>query len=130
MNLELDHTNILEPCCGGGHMVQGIVDYILEDKKYDSKLWRIKATDIMQRDSILRDCDWEYGLDFLSDDYPYTEDIDYVIMNPPFKLIEPFCMKALPLCRGCRFRPGTGLPPLRRTFWPEGRPSPWIPICR
>lgn len=97
MNLDLDYTNILEPCCGGGHMVQGIVDYILEDKKYDSKLWRIKATDIIQRDSILRDCDWEAGpqFDFLSDEYPYTKDIDYIIMNPPFKLIEPFCMKAL-----------------------------------
>lgn len=95
MDLDLDRATILEPCCGGGHMVQGIVDYILKDKKYDSKLWRIKATDIMKRDSILRDCDWEAGLDFLSDDYPYTEDVDYVIMNPPFKLIEPFCMKAL-----------------------------------
>lgn len=99
MNLDLDHANILEPCCGGGHMVQGIVDYIIEDKKYDSKLWRLKATDILNRDSILRDCDWESGLDFLADDYPYTEDIDYVIMNPPYKLIEPFCMKALGIAK-------------------------------
>ena len=95
MNLDLDHTTILEPCCGGGHMVQGIANYCYNN--YDSKLWKLKATDIMKRNSILRDCDLEAGntFDFLSDNYPYTQDIDYVIMNPPFKLIEPFVMKAL-----------------------------------
>ena len=95
MHLDLDHTTILEPCCGDGHMVQGIVNYCYNN--YDSKLWKLKATDIMKRDSILRDCDWEAGntFDFLSDNYPYAQDIDYVIMNPPFKLIEPFVMKAL-----------------------------------
>lgn len=95
MHLDLDRTNILEPCCGGGHMAQGIANYCYHN--YDSKLWRLKATDIMKRDSILRDCDWEAGktFDFLLDDYPYTQDIDYIIMNPPFKLIEPFVMKAL-----------------------------------
>jgi hypothetical protein len=94
MHLDLDRTTILEPCCGGGHMVQGIANYCYNN--YDSKLWKIKATDIAKRDSVLRDCDWEAGdiFDFLSDDYPIHK-ADYVIMNPPFKLIEPFCMKAL-----------------------------------
>lgn len=94
MHLNLNHTTILEPCCGGGHMVQGIANYCYNN--YDSKLWKIKATDIAKRDSVLRDCDWEAGdtFDFLSDSYPYTQ-VDYVIMNPPFKLIEPFVMKSL-----------------------------------
>ena len=35
MNLDLDHITILEPCCGGGHMVQGIANYCYNN--YDSK---------------------------------------------------------------------------------------------
>jgi hypothetical protein len=99
MHLDLDRTTILEPCCGGGHMVQGIANYCYNN--YDSKLWKIKATDIAKRDSVLKDCDWEAGdtFDFLSDAYPYTQNIDYIIMNPPFKLIEPFCMKALGIAK-------------------------------
>lgn len=94
MNLNLDHTTILEPCCGGGHMVQGISNYC---SKYDSKLWKLYATDIQNRKSILKDTDYKAGADydFLSDDYPYCRDIDYIIMNPPYSVIEPFVMKSL-----------------------------------
>ena len=96
MQLDLNQSNILEPCCGGGHMVQGIVNYI-DNQQYDSKLWKLKATDIQDRNSLLRPQDYEAGpaFDFLSDDYPYTKDIDYIIMNPPYSVIEPFVMKSL-----------------------------------
>ena len=30
------------------------------------------------------------GLNFLSEEYPYTEGIDTIIMNPPFSLIDTF----------------------------------------
>ena len=33
--------------------------------------------------------------DFLSDEYPFVDNIDYIIMNPPYAVIEPFTMKAL-----------------------------------
>lgn len=94
MNLDLDHTTVLEPCCGGGHMVQGIVNYC---SKYDSKLWKLYATDIKDRSSVLRKDDYKAGpdYDFLSDDYPCHYGIDYIIMNPPYSVIEPFVMKAL-----------------------------------
>lgn len=94
MNLDLDHTTVLEPCCGGGHMVQGIVNYC---SKYDSKLWKLYATDIKDRSSVLRKEDYKVGpdYDFLSDDYPCHYGIDYIIMNPPYSVIEPFVMKAL-----------------------------------
>lgn len=94
MNLNLDHITILEPCCGGGHMVQGISNYC---SKYDSKLWKLYATDIQNRKSILKDTDYKAGAnyDFLSDNYPYCHDIDYIIMNPPYSVIEPFVMKSL-----------------------------------
>lgn len=94
MNLDLNNVTILEPCCGGGHMVQGIVNYC---SKYDSKLWKLYATDIKDRNSILQKEDYKAGsdYDFLSDDYPCCHGIDYIIMNPPYSVIEPFVMKAL-----------------------------------
>lgn len=95
LNLDLDKQTILEPCCGGGHMVQGIANYCYTN--YDSKLWKLIATDIQERNSILQTDDFKAGpqFDFLSDNYPYIEDIDYIIMNPPYGIIEPFTMKAL-----------------------------------
>lgn len=80
-----DNTVILEPCCGGGHMIEGISRYFPG---------KIIGTDLHDRG--FRDSNFElaYGLDFLADDYPYSR-ADYVIMNPPFKLIEPFVIRAL-----------------------------------
>lgn len=71
---------ILEPCCGMGHMVKG-----LKNKGYKN----IIATDLYERGY------GESGLDFLSEDYPYTDGIKSIIINPPFKLIDPFVRKAL-----------------------------------
>lgn len=87
---------ILEPCAGGGHMIQGILDH-LKDRKDNIKLI---ATDVQKRENITNvpiECGLQY--DFLSDDYPYTENIDWIIMNPPFATIEPFTMKALSIAK-------------------------------
>lgn len=90
LNLDFENATILEPCVGGGHMAQGIFPFL----KGNTKLF---CSDIKNRG-------WEqkenqnlyiqYNLDFLSDDYPFNK-IDYVIMNPPFKLIEPFVIRGL-----------------------------------
>ena len=40
----------------------------------------------------------EYGQDFLSDDYP-DEDIDVIIMNPPYSILEPFLIRALEIAK-------------------------------
>jgi hypothetical protein len=72
---------ILEPCCGMGHMVKGILKHNPNAK--------IKATDLV---------DYGYGetgLDFLNKNYPYTKDVDNIIINPPFKLIEEFVNKSI-----------------------------------
>ena len=37
--------------------------------------------------------------DFIEDSYPYIDNIDYIIMNPPFSLIEPFVMKSLEIAK-------------------------------
>ena len=75
MNIPLDDVKILEPCCGGGHMLKGIENYCAKKHFYPT----IFATDVQKRTD---DPKIESGLkyDFLDDDYPYT-DVDYVIMN-------------------------------------------------
>lgn len=80
-----ENSIVLEPSCGGGHMIEGI-------GKFTSN---IIGTDIKDRGYVNPALQLQYGLDFLSDDYPYNEGIDYVIMNPPFKLIEPFVIRSL-----------------------------------
>lgn len=88
-----DLSVILEPCCGGLHMAKGIWDFFKE-KGYALTLI---PTDIQERPSCLEGASGLTGkeYDFLSDAYPYVDGIDYVIMNPPYSVIEPFTMKAL-----------------------------------
>lgn len=95
LDLDLTGASILEPCCGGGHMVEGIWQY--------NKNANILATDIMQRTNYFMARDavgdtimYHYGTkyDFLSDGYP-IEHSDYVIMNPPFSVIIPFVQRSL-----------------------------------
>lgn len=78
--------SILEPCAGGGHMLKGIYNIIPDAN--------VIATDI--KDRGCKDYDIKTGkdYDFISDNYPINN-IDYIIMNPPYSVIEPFVMKAL-----------------------------------
>lgn len=90
LNIDFSNQTILEPSAGGGHMLEAI-------RNYTGDTAQIIATDIQQRKLYKDDLYIESGkeFDFLSDNYPYTEDIDYIIMNPPFSVIEPFVMKSL-----------------------------------
>lgn len=90
-HLNLNFTSedtILDPGAGGGHMIEGIREYSTEPTIY--------ATDIIDRNNSLIEKQKESGInwsiqDFLSTDYSINE-VDYIIMNPPFKLIEPFLL--------------------------------------
>lgn len=100
-NITLKGKTILEPCVGGGHMLQGIVNYLNDVRALPHK---IIATDVMNRNPQVKDesnkiiSRIEYSLgkdyDFLSDNYPYDK-ADIVIMNPPYSTIEPFVIRAL-----------------------------------
>ena len=96
LNINFDENTMLEPCVGGGHMANGIWNYIY-GKGYKCNLI---GTDIMDRG--YRDTNWKlyYGkdYDFFSDDYPINS-ADWVIMNPPFSIIEPFMIRALEIAR-------------------------------
>lgn len=91
LNFQFAGTTILEPSCGGGHMVKGIVDY-LADRGQSAK---IIATDIHEHTPFF---DFEKSTgedyDFLGDNYP-IESADWIIMNPPYATIEPFVIRAL-----------------------------------
>ena len=107
---------ILDPGCGGGHLIKGILDY-------DFSNGIIVGTDIKLRNNIfskediesLKDALWvgfthehekhchicfNYGkqYDFLSENYPYDE-VDYVIMNPPYNLLIPFVKQSLAIAK-------------------------------
>lgn len=95
--LNYDKNNswkILEPCCGGGHMVEGILNYFSNAN--------ILATDVKERENSFLEkhsessVTYNYGkdFDFLLDNYPFT-DADIVIMNPPFKIATPFILHGL-----------------------------------
>ena len=75
-------------------MMKGIQDYLASIGASAG----LCATDIKDRgyqDNTLNYL--KYEEDFLSDDYidDLPIDIDYIIMNPPYSVIEPFVMKAL-----------------------------------
>lgn len=86
---------ILEPCCGGGHMVEGIEEYL---KKYNDFPKEKIATDYKNRGFVKDGWKIDYGFDFLSDEYP-VDKADIVIMNPPYSLLEPFFIRALEIAQ-------------------------------
>lgn len=94
LQLPFDKEDILlEPCAGGGHMLRGILDY-LQNNPGESP--HVIATDIQDRGNVVEEVGIHAGkeYDFFSDNYPYN-DVDWIIMNPPYSVIEPFTMKAL-----------------------------------
>lgn len=96
LNINFISQSVLEPCVGGGHMAEGIENYIYKNG-YIEKVQLI-GTDIRDRGYRNDIWDLEYGLDFFADDYPYDE-ADWVIMNPPYGVIEPFTIRALDIAK-------------------------------
>jgi hypothetical protein len=89
LGINFDGLTILEPCAGGGHMLKGIKEYAPNATVYAtdfSKHPRIEDFEILTGE--------EY--DFLADNYNLPdENIDWIIMNPPYSTIEPFTIRAL-----------------------------------
>lgn len=79
------YGTILENSCGEGYIAKIVEEYYPSNK--------LIASDLIDRGY------GEGGLDYLSDDYPYTNNIDTIIMNPPFKLIEEFVVKSLKIAK-------------------------------
>ena len=92
------NKSILEPCIGGGHMANGIEEYIYK-QGYIEKVQLI-GTDIRNRgyENEIWElyCGPEY--DFFSDDYPF-DDVDWIVMNPPYSVIEPLTIRALEIAK-------------------------------
>lgn len=82
---------ILEPCVGGGHMMDGIINYC-EKNNQSPKLYI--GTEWVDRGYKNDKCNLTYGLDFLDDNYP-VDSADVIIMNPPYSTLEPFLIRAL-----------------------------------
>lgn len=91
-----NEDTILEPCAGGGHMIKGIEEHL----KMRELNPNIIATEIKDRSVNVSNTPIRFGkeYDILSDNYP-IEEADYVIMNPPYGIIEPFTMHALSIAK-------------------------------
>ena len=76
-------------------MADGILKYLEEKHQTPKDLW---GTDIQDRHYKNDKWSCEYGLDFLSDDYP-IDTADIVIMNPPYSTLEPFLIRALEIAK-------------------------------
>lgn len=100
LNIDFSYSTILEPSCGGGHMVKGIEDYLEQNPSYANNV-NIIATDVAKRDSKYFKDSFLTGeeYDFLPDTYPIKEGVDWVIMNPPYATIEYFTIKSLELAK-------------------------------
>lgn len=102
LNIDFLNCTILEPCVGGGHMAEGIDSYIIskyQDRPEDVNVKCI-GTDIRNRGYENDVWRLYYGpeYDFFSDDYPY-DNADWIIMNPPYSVIEPFTIRALEIAK-------------------------------
>ena len=95
--LEYNFSNksILEPCVGGGHMLDGIIHYCDQHNQIPKAFIGTEWTDRGYRNDR---CNINYGIDFLDDDYPY-EAADIIIMNPPYATLEPFLIRALEIAK-------------------------------
>lgn len=78
------YGTILDNSCGEGHIIKPVKE------KYSNN--KILATDLIDRGF------GEGGYDFLSDSYPY-DNVDTIIMNPPFSLITEFVLKSLEVAK-------------------------------
>lgn len=89
----VEDKTILEPCVGGGHMLEGILAY---NRIIEQTPKKIIATDVKDRGYTKENIEISYGedYDFLSDKYP-VDTADLIIMNPPYSTIEPFVIRAL-----------------------------------
>lgn len=96
-HLQYDFTNksILEPCVGGGHMLDGILNYCDQHSQIPKAIIGTEWADRGYRNDR---CNITYGLDFLDDDYPAHE-ADVIIMNPPYATLEPFLIRALEIAQ-------------------------------
>jgi hypothetical protein len=75
LDLEKFNHNILEPCCGMGHLSE-----VLKSRNYS-----VKSFDLIDR-----------GYGEQQDFFQYTEPFDGdIITNPPFKFVEEFVEKSL-----------------------------------
>ncbi|MBR2506737.1 MAG: SAM-dependent DNA methyltransferase [Bacilli bacterium] len=94
LSIDLHNKTILEPCIGGGHMLEGIIEYCKEQNMSPTLI----GTDFKDRGYNNINCNIQYNLDFLSDDYPISS-TDIVIMNPPYSTLEPFLIRALEIAQ-------------------------------
>jgi len=93
LNYDFSNKTILEPCVGGGHMMEGVLHYC-----EDMLSVKFIGTDFRDREYKNEKVILQFDLDFLDDNYPFNK-ADIVIMNPPYATLEPFLIRALEIAQ-------------------------------
>lgn len=95
LNIDFSYSTILEPSCGGGHIIKGIEDYFKKNPSFASNT-KIIATDVAKREGEFYQPWFKTGeeYDFVNPAYPIKE-VDWIIMNPPYSTIEYHTLRAL-----------------------------------
>lgn len=93
LNYDFSNKSILEPCVGGGHMMEGILHYAEDMNNIE-----YFASDFKDRGYNHENINFKYNIDFLDDNYPFNK-VDIIIMNPPYSTLEPFLIRALEIAQ-------------------------------
>lgn len=93
LNYNFSNKSILEPCVGGGHMMEGILHYAEDMNNIE-----YFASDFKDRGYNHENINFKYNIDFLDDNYPFNK-VDIIIMNPPYSTLEPFLIRALEIAQ-------------------------------
>ena len=93
LNYDFSNKSILEPCVGGGHMMEGILHYAEDMNNVE-----YFASDFKNRGYNHENINFKYNIDFLDDNYPFNK-VDIIIMNPPYSTLEPFLIRALEIAQ-------------------------------
>ena len=94
LELDMNKKVVLEPCIGGGHMLEGIINYCNEQNMIPTLI----GTEFKDRGYTTDKASIKYDLDFLDDDYP-VDSADIIVMNPPYATLEPFIIRALEIAK-------------------------------
>lgn len=109
---ETFHVNVLEPCCGGGHLSEVLTKHGFQ----------VKSTDLIDR-----------GYGEVKDFFSYTKWSGDVITNPPYKLALEFVEHALKIIdtgnKVAMFLKLTFLETKKRRVFFEKHPPKYVYVC-
>lgn len=96
LKLDLSGKSILDPCVGGGHMLDAIIKYCDDNQMKDCEFL---GSDLYNRGYDNPRAHIEYNLDFLDYNNYKFQKADVIVLNPPFSDFIPFINNSLKIAQ-------------------------------